>query len=59
MFVSNVHGTTGDYSQCIVLCDLKFCILVSEATGDQMVLAYSIVGRISDLYVANRDGRWD
>jgi len=30
----------------------SFCILVPETTGDQMVLGYSIVGKIRDLYVA-------
>jgi len=32
----------------------SFCMLVSETTGVQMVLAYSIVGTIRDLCVANR-----
>jgi len=29
-------------------------MLLSETTGEQVVLAYSIVGKIRDLYVANR-----
>jgi len=32
----------------------SFCMVVSETTGDQMVLAYSFVGKIKDLYVAIR-----
>jgi len=31
----------------------SFCMLVSETTGDQMMLAYSIAGKIRDLYVAS------
>jgi len=32
----------------------SFCMLVSETTGDQIVLAYSIAGKIRDLHVASR-----
>jgi len=32
----------------------SFCMLVSETTGDQMVLAYSIASKIRGLYVTSR-----